>query len=239
MAFFSAKRLLADINFQVPWRSRLEFVKAIAALASVYNDEMDRIIPGPNRSVRDVLYSAVAPDRCEWYFNNIRLRHRLGSSEIGLLPSGTTSNEALHAEINSWFRQTQKLHESTILLKFRIMRTAKQLPHVSACSFPTMRQMSYQIVSTRVACKPLFSSEQWKAWCDELLDKHVRKAALPLNEQRKTEQLQLRKRPAHMKKPATLARTDPKRKRTPFSLARSGRLVLQGVKPSRTVLKKT
>ena len=26
---------------------------------------------------------------------------------LTLLPAGTTSNEALHAEINNWFRQTQ------------------------------------------------------------------------------------------------------------------------------------
>ena len=27
--------------------------------------------------------------------------------QLSLLPAGTASNEALHAEINNWFRQTQ------------------------------------------------------------------------------------------------------------------------------------
>jgi hypothetical protein len=33
---------------------------------------------------------------------------------LTLLPAGTTSNEALHAEINNWFRQTQvRISEDT------------------------------------------------------------------------------------------------------------------------------
>ena len=51
--------------------------------------------------------SACNETRLEWYFNNLRIRHAMRPTRLALLPSGTGSNEALHAEINGWFRQTQ------------------------------------------------------------------------------------------------------------------------------------
>jgi hypothetical protein len=60
---------------------------------------------------------------------------------LTLLPSGTTSNEALHAEMRAWFRQTQKLRRSTLLLKLRILLLAKIIPHNLALSRPTLRQL--------------------------------------------------------------------------------------------------
>ena len=52
--------------------------------------------------VRVLLYNACAAERLEWYFNNIRFRCVLPSNQRSLLPTGTTGNEALHAQINSW-----------------------------------------------------------------------------------------------------------------------------------------
>ena len=51
--------------------------------------------------------SACSETRLEWYFNNLRIRHAMRPTRLALLPSGTGSNEALRAEINGWFRQTQ------------------------------------------------------------------------------------------------------------------------------------
>jgi hypothetical protein len=55
----------------------------------------------------EILWCAAAPQRIEWYLNNTRQRHLMRIEQLSLLPAGTTSNEALHAEINNWFRQTQ------------------------------------------------------------------------------------------------------------------------------------
>ena len=74
-----------------------------AAVATLHPDEMDKMIPGPNRRVKEILWTAAAAGRAEWYFNNIRVRLRISSSRHALMPSGTTSNESLHAEINNWY----------------------------------------------------------------------------------------------------------------------------------------
>ncbi len=69
--------------------------------------QVQKIAPGPNKSVCEILWCAAAAPRIEWYLNNTRQRHSMGIERLSLLPTGTTSNEALHAEINAWFRQTQ------------------------------------------------------------------------------------------------------------------------------------
>ena len=67
------------------------------------------------------------PDRIEWLLNNSRLRSTLPASALHLLPSGTTANEALHAELNSWFRQIQQVHRSTLQLKLAVFHLARLL----------------------------------------------------------------------------------------------------------------
>jgi len=74
MSRITADHLLKNLDYNMPWTSRLEFVKAIAALVVIHADEMNKIAPGPNRSVREILYTATSPDRLEWYMNNIRMR---------------------------------------------------------------------------------------------------------------------------------------------------------------------
>lgn len=62
---------------------------------------------GTSKEVRKVLWSACTP---EWLclMNNLRARHSMDASARALLPAGTTSNEALHAEINAWSRGKSK-----------------------------------------------------------------------------------------------------------------------------------
>ena len=64
----------------------------------------------------------------------------LSKSQIALLPSGATSNEPLHAEINSWTRVNREFHRSTLRLKLNIMCFGKQLGHHIATFYPRARQ---------------------------------------------------------------------------------------------------
>ena len=63
----------------------------------------------------------------EWLFNN--LRYRQGPQPevrmLLILPSATTSNDALHAEMNGWFRQLQALHRTTLVLKLQVQGLGK------------------------------------------------------------------------------------------------------------------
>ncbi len=50
--------------------------------------------------------SAVAPGRVEWYVNNLRRLQHIPVEWDALMPQGTTSSGALHAEIIGWFSAT-------------------------------------------------------------------------------------------------------------------------------------
>ena len=50
-----AQRLLDEIKLDEPFYTRLEWIRALAALANVYKDEVGRISPGPNRRVWQLL----------------------------------------------------------------------------------------------------------------------------------------------------------------------------------------
>ena len=63
----------------VLFRCRLEFIEALAALSAVFSEDMSRRVTGANQSVAHILWCAAEPDRCEWFFNNIRYRHTLSS----------------------------------------------------------------------------------------------------------------------------------------------------------------
>ena len=94
-----------------------------------HRSEMDRLAPGPNRKIYQLLHTASAPNRSGWYFNNLIMRHLLSAERLSMMSIGTSSNEALHHEINNWFRETQKLHKATLTLKLEIMQLAKVLTH--------------------------------------------------------------------------------------------------------------
>ncbi len=111
---------------------------------------------------------ATASDRIEWYLNNTRMRYAIAPSKHSLLPSGTSANEALYAEINNWFRQVRMMHQATLTLKLRVLTLSKQLSHNAALYSPTTRQMPNSVVLARVASRPLWSREDWKCWCGGL-----------------------------------------------------------------------
>ena len=147
-----------------------------------------------------------------------------------LQPAGTTSNEALHAEIKKWFSQTQQIHQSTLALKLRILLFAKMLPHHASLQFPTLSQMTSNLLLSRVVNAPVWSAAVWQTWCKQLSScDFVHKADLPLVESRDEERAKVktyaRKKPAHVAKPTNL-----KRKRTVFTQERRHSLRRQGAK---------
>ena len=54
-----ALRLLDNIDTSTPFRTRVEFIELLAALATRYPDEMNRKVTGANKPVKDVLWSSV------------------------------------------------------------------------------------------------------------------------------------------------------------------------------------
>jgi hypothetical protein len=147
-----------------------------------------------------------------------------------LLPSGTASNEALHAEINGWLRQTRQIHQATLRLKFLMLAHAKQRAHRSALHNVTARQMAQNVVLARILGRQLWDEDSWRQWCSTLRSvagRRLLKAALPLVHDRRhqTEVIaaHIRKRPAAAVKPQP-------RKRTVFTLRRERSVRTGGVK---------
>ena len=122
-----ARRVISESEMLETWPTRIQFVEAVAALAADNKKDLSRKIDGTKLTVAKILYNLVAADRLEWLFNNLRFRVGLNDVTKLLLPSGTASNEAQHAELNAIFRQTQQLHRSTLELKLQVIHLAKLL----------------------------------------------------------------------------------------------------------------
>ena len=226
-----ADDILDNVAADVPFRSRLEFIQCIAALCSRYAREVRRKAPGPNKEIYRILWSACAPDRIEWLMNNIRSRRTMSRDYLQMLPTGTSGNESLHAEINSWSRSTNALHRSTLALRLRYYSYIQLLTHHLAVKYPLSHVVTAQMLLGRSLHQSIWTEDEWTAWCTE--QKHagtIRKASLPLTAARKHEQTLVQEWCA--KKPASKRKVTADRRKhsTPLTLKRKHSLRTSGVK---------
>ena len=213
----AAQDFLDGLGCDTPFSSREEFIRALACVAVVHAGEMKRR-GHKGRSVGALLASAVEPAKCAWYFNNHVHRHAIKASRVGLLPSGTTSNEALHAELKQAFRQHVRVHQATLATKMEIFSLGKLMTHTLAAYRPTTRQMPPSHVRARALAQDAFTEEAWRRLCERRRGRRaLRKAVTRLHLWRcvNTDRVRawLRKRPA------AECKRQPK-KRTVFSLQR-------------------
>lgn len=159
-----AERVIASLDPAVPVLTRTSFIEAVAAICALRTKEVERKVTGTAKPVRTILWNACSPHRLEWLFNNQRVRHALSPLQRALLPSGTTSNEALHSEVNSWARSTHEIHRSTLALKLQIYTLGKQLVHHIAACYPPARQSADNVLLARAVGADLWTEATWKAW---------------------------------------------------------------------------
>lgn len=212
-----AQEVHDGINSATPLYSRAEYIELLAALVCIYPDEALRRVQGSNKPIFQILWNAAAPARMEWMFNNIRMRYCMAAGRLALLPSGTASNESLHAEINNWFRQTQQLHQATLAVKLEFLTIGKLIAHNAALYQPTCRQMSARTVLARASFRQLWTPTSWQTWCSSQQEvRRVVKAHLPMQREKQVQTELVRawiaKRPASSEKRSI--------KRTPFTLKR-------------------
>ena len=173
------QRVVDNLDPTLPVLTRVSFIEAVAAICVLHSKEVDRKVTGTSKPVRDVLWSACSPQRLEWLFNNQRVRHALSPLQRALLPSGTTSNEALHSEINSWTRSTHEVHRATLKLKLQIFSLGKQLVHHIATCYPPARQTSDNVLLARCLGANLWSDAEWQdsasmeTWLQIINARHV------------------------------------------------------------------
>ena len=176
-----AKRILDNLDGGQPLFCRITFIETLAALCAMFPNEVCRRVTGSNKEVKKVLWAASAPDRLEWLLNNLRVRHDMTPAQRALLPSGTSSNESLHAEINAWTKSIRSLHQSTSRMKLEIMQFGKILTHHVASCFPTVQQTSESVLLARAVCKEIWTDAEWRKCCSLV------KAMVPLHRSRQEE----------------------------------------------------
>lgn len=219
-----AKRVLEEAEKLQVWPTRIQFLEALAALSSEHKADMSRKVEGTRITIAKTLHVLAAPEKVGWLLNGLRYRAGLTLQIRTLLPSGTTSNEAVHSELNAWFRQIQSMHRSTLMLKLRILQLGKLLAHSLSLYSPTARQMPAVQVLARRLGTPLWTKATWGQWAGS-----VSHGDLPLASQRQVEEEVVagcgRKRPASRQ-----------RKKTPFTLERGQRVRRTGVhkRPAKT-----
>ena len=102
----------------------------------------------------------------EWMFNFTRYCASLPLQEYQLLPSGTSSNESLHREMNEEMRPRIRRYESTIALTLRGFHLGKVLSHDhSTHTAFTKQHRQEDILGRLVQSLHLFTDDQWAALC--------------------------------------------------------------------------
>ena len=242
MTLQRAASVLNHLEDEKPWYCRLDYIRALAAIAAAFPQEMARKTYVAGRRLGHVLWCVAAPEKVAWLFNAIIVRRSLPSTWMTLLSSGTTSNESLHSEVNRWWRNAPEQFPTTLELHLRVGHLGKLLAHNSALYSPTLRQVPHEQVLALAVRGVSFEEEGWRSWCDA-----GARAEVPLFTQREELSARLSQQPKApktkdlykvMKKPAAgaafkrpgahvqvqkvnVARAQAKKlRRTPFSLKR-------------------
>ncbi len=113
-----ARRVLADVDPNVPWSNSLDFVRALAAFSAVYQHELGRKSHVAGQPLRKLVWNASHPSRIQWYADNLRALREMGEGDASLLASGKSANETMNHVINSWFRNQPDVYATTVDLQF-------------------------------------------------------------------------------------------------------------------------
>ena len=144
-----AQTMLDSVDPNVRSQSRAEFVHYLAALVKLFPKEVKRKGAGGRSTIHQVLVRLAEPSKSEWLFNYSRQRQALSRKERELLALGTTSNEALHAELNRWFRTIHQMHQTTLDLELIAFKLLKLLTHVSAQNNKTSSSIRQSLLAAR------------------------------------------------------------------------------------------
>ena len=105
MSYLQAYNHLEQLKPDQPWLSELEFLHAALAHLSMFHDETAKNTYS-GATLHRLIINVASPIKFQWLLNDTRYRHSVPRERLVLLPSGTTSNESLHHELNHWFRET-------------------------------------------------------------------------------------------------------------------------------------
>ena len=109
----AAMWVLDALDPDVPWLTEVDFLEALLAHVSFFHEELQKVSYS-GISLHRLIVNIGSSSKFQWLLNDTRYRHAVDARELALLPSGTTSNESLHHEINAWFRETASRRHDTM-----------------------------------------------------------------------------------------------------------------------------
>ena len=141
-----AQAVIADFPDNEGYRTRFEFITALAALTAAFSSEVALRthvrIRGVGKTLSALVACAARPTRVAYYFNNLRLRQSMPCGHLALLKSGTSPNEALHRDMNKWFKNQQELFIGTLQLQLQVSCFGRLAMHNAMLYTPQLRQYS-------------------------------------------------------------------------------------------------
>ncbi|CAE7461722.1 unnamed protein product [Symbiodinium sp. CCMP2592] len=194
MSHAQAHNLLEKLNPDTPWLTEIDFLEACVAHLSLFADEVSKTTYS-GASLHRLIINVASAVKVQWLFNDTRHRHAVHPGELTLLPSGTTSNESLHHEINHWFRETAArlqrtcafptqgmlpvsanhpeaaLHKSTFGMKLNLFHFVKLFTHNQALYRPLQRQADQSEIASRAMkanVRFMLPQAAWRTWCRQL-----------------------------------------------------------------------
>lgn len=219
------RKQFQNLDIDTPLRTREDFVAGVAAIVACFPKEVAKSDTS-GKSLRRTLWNSTAPAKSEWMLNGSRYRHTTSCQERLLLPSGSTSNEALHADMKTWFHNVDSMFQSTLVVKLSLFTFTKQWAHNVALQRPLSRTMTQATVLHRVvSATDLWSEPVWEAWCRAQNSEGLQELAAAKQRQDHVKAIRAFK-PRILKTRGKLkANGSNTKRRTPFTLRRVNSLV--------------
>ena len=136
----AAKKFLDNLNPEVPFASRLEYVKSIAAIKQHYQSQLHRPTNDGKTTLGMILIRAVEWKNIEYFANAAKWRniHEISREEMA---HGTVGNEAEHADMKAWAQNIFLQTRERALTSLKAWVLSKILRHES--SFYSPKRLSW------------------------------------------------------------------------------------------------
>ncbi|CAE7843115.1 unnamed protein product [Symbiodinium sp. KB8] len=177
MSYLQAYAHLEQLNPDQPWLTELDFLHAVLAHLSMFREEIAKNTYS-GATLHRLITNVASPTKLQWLLNDTRYRHSVPRERLVLLPSGTTSNESLHRELNHGFRETAVMHKAALILKLDFFQFANVFARNQALYRPLQRQAGQAEICRRsfsVNVRVMLPMRAWKKWCRNL----ARPGAIP------------------------------------------------------------
>ena len=162
----NAKKLIGQLDLSIPFSTRLQFIRSVAALVALYPDEVAKTTTD-GKTLQHFLWNSCEAKVIEYKLNYTRLLHKVDNTLRPFISAGSTSIEALHSEINNIvLTKTNTYYLPTIILKLQIFRLAKLWNHHIAMSRTTNRSYEHRdVMVRRISALEAFDESAWLMHC--------------------------------------------------------------------------